>query len=235
MSATELVARADRALLFGKQETGRGGTLLFSDLPDWFRPGRFARRRHGAASTAGPPPPVTGWPDAARPAEERLRERTRRLAWANALGARLAACTEPDDVLALAARELGEALGAAASTILAAGPGGRLDHAAGTPPDDAATVAERAVAEDRAVLVTAASGPARLAVPLVVDGATWGAMELRAVKPGGFDQDDLHLATTVAEHTGVALHAAVRLAGLRRELAAARDELVARRRAPTGP
>lgn len=57
LAPTELVARADRALLFGKHEGGRGSVIAASDVPAWFRPGRFASspesgRAHGKSLEA---------------------------------------------------------------------------------------------------------------------------------------------------------------------------------------
>ena len=224
LSPTELVAHADRALLFGKHEEGRGETVLFSSLPDWFRPGRFARR--GRQSAAAPvPPPVPAWPAAARPTEERLRDRTRQLARASALGTRLVGMAEPARILTTAAEELGRTLGGAACTVLQR----QDDRALPVPVAGAEIVesdvalAERCLAEGRPVLVTDASAPARLAVPLKVATAVWGAVVAVAAKPGGLNEDDLHLAEVVVGHAGAALHAALRYAALR----LAYDEAVA--------
>jgi len=217
LSPTELVARADRALLFGKHESGRGRTVPFSSLPDWFRPGRFTRRGPATEPAAGRVlAPESAWSAAVRPAEERLRERARRLAWANGLGARLTRTETPDAILELAARALGEMLEAAAVTVLRLGEGGGLEQAAGAPLDDA-SLAAQVVGERRAVLVTNASVRARLAVPLQVADAPWGAIEVVAAQAGAFDEDDLQLAEAVAEHAGAALHAALRLAAARRD------------------
>ena len=59
LSATQLIARADRALLHGKQQGGRGEANLFSELPEPESARRFesrfgpaARRRSGAPCLA---------------------------------------------------------------------------------------------------------------------------------------------------------------------------------------
>ena len=79
IGASDLVARADRALMHGKHTGARGSVHLYSDVPqDWQR-GRFAR--HGEVSPplpAVPSPPLTF--DAAE-REQRLRKRTRQLGW----------------------------------------------------------------------------------------------------------------------------------------------------------
>ncbi|HEX8104165.1 MAG TPA: diguanylate cyclase, partial [Solirubrobacteraceae bacterium] len=225
LSPTELVAHADRALLYGKHEDGRGQTVLFSSLPDWFRPGRFVRRGRVSGAPTPPPPAIPAWPAAvARPAEERLRDRTRQLARASALGTRLVGMAEPQRILATAADELGRTLGDAACTVLQRREDRVPAHVAGAPlADSDVSLAERALAEGRPVLVTDASAPARLAVPLRVGDAAWGAVVAVAAKPGGLNEDDLHLAEVVVGHAGAALHAALRYATLR----LAYDEAVA--------
>lgn len=212
VSATELVDRADRALLFGKQDTGGGGVVAYSSLPDWFRPSRFSRRRDRAAPPV-PPSPAT-WTSTVQPAQERLRERARRLARAGALGARLTAMEDPAEILAVAAGELADLLGAESCSVVRLDEDGELARAAGSPLDEAG-LAGRALRERRPVLTAGASARARIAVPLAVAGDRWGAIEIKATRPGAFDEDDLSLAQAVAEHVGAALLAALRLAEAR--------------------
>ncbi len=74
----------------------------------------------------------------------------------------------------------------------------------------------------------------RLAVPLMVDAAPWGAVVAVAAKPGGLNEDDLHLAEVIVGHTGAALFSSLRYAALR----LAYDEAVAalaQARASLGP
>jgi len=224
LSPTELIANADRALLFGKQEAGRGRTVLHSSLPEWFRPGRFARRGEGRAPAETTParPAAPAWPNAVRPTEERLRQRARQLARANALGPRLTVMTEAAQILATVVDELCQAFDAAGCTVLALSPDGTLTRAAGAELADP-LIAEEALRQRRSLLERSATGSARLAVPLVVDGALWGALTVRGDRPGGLDEDDVRLAEVVAGHTGAALLAAHRHAELLAALAAARD------------
>jgi HD-GYP domain-containing protein (c-di-GMP phosphodiesterase class II) len=47
-----------------------------------------------------------------------------------------------------------------------------------------------------------------LVVPLWVDGALWGAINLEELVPGAFDEDDVRLLVTVADQVGAALRSA---------------------------
>jgi diguanylate cyclase (GGDEF)-like protein len=216
LSPNDLVARADRALLFGKHEDGRGRTIQASSVPEWFRPGRFSRRG-GRDDAPAPAPSAARAPrsDGGRPAEERLRERTRRLAQVNVLGARMTAMDDPLDILEAAAEELLKSLGAECVTVLRQIADGSLVHTAGAPGEDSG-LAGRCVRERRGILAAEASARGRLAVPLMVAGSPWGAIEAHGARPAAFDADDLHLAETVAELTGAALHSALRYAVLER-------------------
>ncbi|MEX2413592.1 MAG: sensor domain-containing diguanylate cyclase, partial [Thermoleophilaceae bacterium] len=106
---TALIDDADRALLRGKQRTGRGSVVAFSDLPAGDRP-RPARRPAEPAA-ASPSAGEAVWPDQGREQTERLRLRTRQLALANALGTRLSAMTDPQEILDAAVEELHRAFG----------------------------------------------------------------------------------------------------------------------------
>jgi GAF domain-containing protein len=150
-----------------------------------------------------------------RSTDQRLRDRTRQLAAVNALAARMTGMTDAVALVAAAAADLGEILDASSCAIVRVGAGGQLVAEAGTPSGDP-SLAARALREDRPILITDASARARLAVPLVVDGTAWGAIEAVASAPGAFDEDDLRLAEAVAAHTAAALHAAHRYADLRR-------------------
>jgi diguanylate cyclase (GGDEF)-like protein len=127
ISGTELVARADRALLYAKQEGFRGGVHTFGAVPEHFRPGRFAREDRGLPEP--PPMPERGaipreWPESRL--DERLRKRTRQLALANELGARLSALARAPEIRAVAAEELERMFGWTASIT----PSGAVDVAA---------------------------------------------------------------------------------------------------------
>ena len=142
-SPSELVSRADRALLHAKQTGQRGGVHPFTAVPqDWHR-GRFGRGTHEAPA---PSPPMT-----AEMAErdERLRKRTRQLGLANALGARLAGMTDVQGILEATVEELHRAFGYFLCAVIrdhgdgerqrGRGPGRRL-----RPPRRPATGASRA-------------------------------------------------------------------------------------------
>ena len=47
-----------------------------------------------------------------------------------------------------------------------------------------------------------------LVVPLVIDGAVWGAINIEEVEPDAFDEDDVRLLQTVAEQTAAAMRSA---------------------------
>jgi len=218
--SVELVADADRALLFGKHEDGRGRTVPLSSVPDWFRPGRFARHPdRDAQAPFAPRPPVSAapaWPDGPRPAEQRLRDRTRALARTAALVTQLTAfIDDPMRMLETAAAGLSEVLdGTGCIIVRLTGAGAGLEPVAGdlTVVDDKAGLARRCLDEHRSILVADATARARLAVPLRVAGAPWGAIEVAAAagRPGAFDEDDLHLAEAYAAQVGAAIGAGER-------------------------
>ncbi len=234
VSAVELVARADRALLYAKHEGHRGQAFAFSTVPDHFRPARFAREDRGLPDP--PPMPVIDatldWPSGRL--DERLRKRTRQLAVANALGARLAAMTDPDEILDAAVEELHRAFGFFCVAVIRIRPDG-LVEAAGmrgapltrplepprTEPADAGLIG-RCLTTRRPVLshdvhaepeyvMTPATTDVRseLVVPLWVGDELLGAIDVEELEPGAFDQDDVTLMETVAAQLGSALRSAV--------------------------
>jgi hypothetical protein len=74
-TSTGLIERADRALLYGKQERDRGSVIAASELPRDYRPAQQARRRTQSATPKPQNPPATGWPArAGREQTERLRK-----------------------------------------------------------------------------------------------------------------------------------------------------------------
>jgi diguanylate cyclase (GGDEF)-like protein len=118
VSAPELIARADRALLFAKQEGLRGGVHTFGGVPGHFRPGRFSREDRGLPEP--PPMPERGeisreWPESRL--DDRLRKRTRQLALASELGARLAAMTRAPEIREVAVAELRRMFGFEATFV----------------------------------------------------------------------------------------------------------------------
>jgi diguanylate cyclase (GGDEF)-like protein len=124
MTAGDLVARADRALMYGKRSGRRGEVLTEADLPPTFAPGRGRRR---ARST--PPPPPPGWIPATTDALEPLRARARGLALANELGARLAALPTVAAVVAATEAALRDDFGYARAAVVAGEPEGEEDGA----------------------------------------------------------------------------------------------------------
>jgi diguanylate cyclase (GGDEF)-like protein len=232
VSAVELLAEADRALLFGKHEEGRGRSVGVSSVPEWFRPGRFSRRlERGADATPGRPAPPTGTlpgsrSAAPRPADERLRARARGLARACALGAELTLLIdEPERLLESAVDGVADAFGAPVSAIYRHRTDGMPQCVAVTGldsrPEFAQEIATRCERERRPVLAAGAAARARLAVPILCGDEDWGSLMVLAAKPEGLDEDDLHLATALAEHLGAALlagerHAAALVAAVQR-------------------
>jgi diguanylate cyclase (GGDEF)-like protein len=238
VSATELIARADRALLYAKQAGHRGQVWAFSGVPDLFRPGRFTRTdRH---MPEPPPMPRRPWPDE-RKLDERLRKRTRQLALANALGARVAAMTDPADVLEAAADELHRAFGYFCAAViriredatveaatLRGAPFLRLMEQRWRQPLDTGLIG-RCLRTRRPVLSNdVRSEPeyqpteettevrSELVVPLFVGDDLWGAIDVEELDPGAFDPDDVALLQTVAAQVGSALRSATLYAQLER-------------------
>ncbi|MEA2296955.1 MAG: hypothetical protein QOE86_4594 [Solirubrobacteraceae bacterium] len=238
VSATELIARADRALLYAKQAGFRGRVWAFSGVPDVFRPGRFARTdRH----MPEPPPMPRSWPDNQRRLDERLRKRTRQLALANALGARVAAMTDPAEVLEGAVDELHRAFGYFCAAILRIRADGTVEAATlrGAPfpgllerswsqPLGSGLIG-RCLRTRRPVLSndvrtepdyhpTPETSEVRseVVVPLFVGGDLWGAIDIEERAPGAFDTDDVALLQTVAAQVGSALRSAQLYAQLER-------------------
>ena len=234
VSATELIARADRALLFGKQEGERGVTHPFSAMPEFFRPGRFVRRADRGLPEPPPMPAASPhWPDPSAAIEERLRKRSRQLALANALGARLAAMTDAHAILEAAVEELNRAFGYYLVAVVREREDGRVDAAAlrgeafqrlldlqWSQPRDEGLIG-RCLRERRPVLTNdvraepdysdtseTASVQSELVVPVWVGEELWGVINIEDDEAGAFDEDDLRLLETVADQVGSALRSA---------------------------
>ena len=229
---TAVIDNADRALLHGKQHRGDGTVVVFSDLPDGLRPLSPSRR-------SAPPPVATpaedaAWPDQGREQTERLRVRTRQLALANALGTRLSAMTNPQEILNVAVEELHRAFGYFLCVIVRIREDGYLDAVArrgqglpqiglpATARPRAAGVIGRCLRERRPVIVDDVreepdylANPetedvrSELVVPLLVAGELWGAIDVEEVRASAFDEDDARLVQTVADLVGSALRSAM--------------------------
>jgi diguanylate cyclase (GGDEF)-like protein len=239
---TAVIDNADRALLHGKQHRGHGSVVVFSELP---------AGEHSHAARRAPMPPVVAvadenttwldhgardaaWPDQGREQTERLRVRTRQLSLANALGTRLAAMTDPQEILAAAVEELHRALGYFLCSIVrirgdnyvesVARRGQALPPGGGRPiaQPRAAGVIGRCLRERRPVIVDdvrdeadyvakpeTADVRAELVVPLWVGDELWGAIDVEEARTRAFDDDDARLVQTVADQVGSALRSAM--------------------------
>jgi diguanylate cyclase (GGDEF)-like protein len=237
VSPSDLVREADRALLYGKQQGVRGGAVLASDVPPEFALGRpFGEEEL---------PPETGagatWPSAVREETEPLRKRARQLTLANAFGARVAALTHVDEVVAAALDEMKRAFGYHASFVVALGSDGSLDAAGplGRRPWRelrATDAVERCLVERRPVKVDevvrgsahlARSGEvgSEVAVPLVVGTRLWGALDVQEEAPAAFEDADVRLLEAVADQLGAALRAATQYERLERAYLATAEAL----------
>ena len=231
-SATELLEEADRALLFGKQQHGRGATVLASEIPSGFRPRRF---RRADAPIGDSLTGALGGPDAlqAQRQAERLQKRTRQLVLANALGARLSGMQDVQDIVAAAVDELHRAFGYFLCGVLRLRDDGFLEGAAlrgdafvrlgdkqWTQPRHAGLVG-RSLRERRVVLVNdvrrepgylktdeTSATRAELVAPLWVGGRLWGAINIEEDHVDAFDDDDARLVQMVADQVGAALRSA---------------------------
>ncbi len=216
---TELVAAADRALLWAKQGDGRGRALAENAVPDDFRP-VHARPCSDPAAT-----PARSF----ERLDERLRKRTRQLALAAGLGARLAAMTDERSILEATADELHRAFGyfccaivkvedgRTFAPVLRGDPFLRLEAANWSQPWNTGLTG-RCFRTRRPVLVNdvhadpdyygteaTADVHSELVVPITVDGELWGAVNLEEREPGAFDVDDLTLIETITAQVGSAL------------------------------
>ncbi|MBA2794405.1 MAG: GAF domain-containing protein, partial [Thermoleophilaceae bacterium] len=232
-SATGLIERSDRALLYGKQEREPGSVVATSELPREFRPSDLSRR------DPAPAPPSAAaagnWPaGAGREQTERLRKRTRQLALANALGTRLAAMTDPQEIIEAAVDELHRAFGFYLCAVIRVRDDGYVHSAAGrgeaflrlgeqrwAQPRSAGLIGrclrERCpiIAEDVSEMtdyrMTAETQDVRseLVVPLWVGEELWGVVTVQERLPDAFDEDDARLVQTVADQIGSALRSAM--------------------------
>ncbi len=231
LSATDLIERADLALLHGKQRNARRSVHRYSQLPGYFRPARFARPKLRVEQPPLDIPPV--WPDTSEPTESRLRKRTRQLALASALGSRVAAMTDAQEVLDATVDELHRAFGffycmilqleddmVRAVAVRAAhgdSPGLRaFSQPAGTGLiGRCVTTGKPAVSNDVSTdsvyrrIRTDAAVHSELAVPIWVNDHLWGVINLEETSTDAFGADDVQLAETVADLVGSALRSAL--------------------------
>jgi diguanylate cyclase (GGDEF)-like protein len=226
---TQLIEQADRALLFGKQERGRGTAQAASYLPDHFRPGRFKR-------DADPPPAAEGprWSGTHNPESDRLQRRTRQLVMANNLGTRLSAMTRVDEILEAVVDELHRAFGYYVCHVVRLLEGGVVRSLAGRgemygqmtdtewEQPVSTGVIGRCLRERHVILVTdTVLDPdfmenedidplprSELCAPVWVGDELWGALNVEEIEVGAFDEDDARLLQTVADQLGSALRSA---------------------------
>jgi HD-GYP domain-containing protein (c-di-GMP phosphodiesterase class II) len=162
-----------------------------------------------------------------------LRKRTRQLALANQLGARLAAMTDVDAIHTAVVEELHEAFGFFLCAVVRIREDGFVESAAGR--GDAfewlamakwrqpmehglighclATrrpVCVDDVREEPGYKATRETSDVRSerVVPLLVDGELYGAINVEEVRAGAFDEDDVGLLQTVADQAGAAMRSA---------------------------
>jgi diguanylate cyclase (GGDEF)-like protein len=227
---TQLIEQADRALLFGKQERGRGTAQAASDLPDLFRPGRF-RRDAGEAS----PAEVPRWAGGLSPESDRLQRRTRQLVMANNLGTRLSAMNRVDEILDAVVDELHRAFGYFICHVVHLLDGGvvrslvgrgemygQMAHTEWEQPVSAGVIG-RCLRERHVILVPDTRQDAdfienedidplplsELCAPVWVGDALWGAINVEELEARAFDEDDARLLQTVADQLGSALRSAL--------------------------
>jgi diguanylate cyclase (GGDEF)-like protein len=226
---TQLVEQADRALMFGKQERGRGMAHPASELPTNFRPGRFRRE------DADPEPEAPRWSGSHNPESDRLQRRTRHLVMANNLGTRLSAMTRADEILEGVVDELHRAFGYFICHVVrvrenrivtsVAGRGdmyGQLKHPHWEQELTAGVIGrclrERHVIvvpdtrEDPDFIENEVVDPAPLSemcAPVWVGDELWGAINVEELEAHAFDEDDARLLQTVADQLGSALRSAL--------------------------
>jgi hypothetical protein len=204
---SDLVREADRALLYGKQEGTRGGAILASTVPEGFMLGRALDDSQPEASPAGE------WPSAVRRETEPLRKRTRQLALANALGARLAEMTGVDAIVEAVVDELERAFGYYVAAVVEGSNGGppevralRGDRTATGTTD----VVERCLIERQPVMGGARRGTpcCEAAVPIWVGPELWGVLDVQERASAVFEEADVRLLETIANQLGAALRSA---------------------------
>ena len=225
---TQLIEQADRALLFGKQERGRGSTQAASELPEHFRPGRFKRDHHE------PVQEQPRWTGGHNPESDRLQRRTRHLVMANNLGTRLSAMTRGDEILDGVVDELHRAFGYYICHVVrlngevvqsVAGRGEMYGQMSDAHWEQSVSkgVIGRCLRERHVIVVAdTREDPdfieneeidpiplSELCAPVWVGDELWGAINVEEVAADAFDEDDARLLQTVADQLGSALRSAL--------------------------
>lgn len=236
--ALGLIEAADWALMYGKQELGRGVAVRASQTPDGPDRGagddRHAARVGGEVpETAAPPPNTSAWAAQGRAERDRLEQRTQQLALASALGTRLSGMVDPQAIQEAVVDELHRAFGyflVAAVRIReddyveASAVRGdafvRLLAQQWSQPVDAGLIgralrAKQVIAVDDVLLEqgyrsTSATAEVRseLVAPVWVGDVLWGVLNVEEQRPRAFDESDGRLLQTVADQMGSALRSA---------------------------
>ena len=225
---TALIERADRALRYGKQHDGRGTAVRSSKLPALFVPAAQARVEPGFELDGD----ARAWSERVREQTAELRKRTRQLALAGTVAARVAALDDEQAIVQAAVDEVQRAFQFALTAIVRVRGDGYVESLAmrgvalrrlgvdrWAQPLESGLIG-RCVRERRAVL----SGDVRsepdyrlvpglaevrseLATPIWVAGKLWGAIDIEEVRADAFDDDDVRLMQTIADQVGAALRA----------------------------
>ena len=226
-SATALIARADRALLYGKQQGRRGVAVRSSEVPEGFMP--VATGREPVFSPEGRD---SVWTGRAEEQTERLRKRTRQLALLNAMGTRVSSLSDMSEIVEAAVDELHRSFeyflcavlrtrnDGYVETVAARGLGlERIKAGRWSQPVESGLIG-RCVRERRPVTSGDVRGEpdyrlvpfmvdvrSELCVPIWAGDRVWGAIDIEEVQPDAFDEDDARLIQTVADQIGSALRA----------------------------
>jgi diguanylate cyclase (GGDEF)-like protein len=227
-STTALIARADRALLYGKQQGRRGVAVRASELPQDFMPVATGREPVFSIDAGD-----SVWSDRAREQTERLRNRTRQLALVRAMGTRVSSLSEVNEIVEAAVDELHRSFEYFLCAVLRTRNDGYVESVAArglglerieagrwSQPVESGLIG-RCVRERRPVKSGDVRGEpdyrlvpfmvdvrSELCVPIWVGDRVWGAIDIEEVHPDAFDEDDARLVQTVADQVGSALRAA---------------------------
>ena len=233
-SSTQLIERADIALLHAKHHGGRGTVARASEVPSGFSPAPGPDR---TPPVGMPPPGGALRPERSSDQTQRLRKRTRQLGLANALGARLAAMTDPREIVQAAVEELHRDFGFYLCAVVRIRDDDYVEDELGwCQPRDAGLIG-RCLRERRPVVTgdvsaepeyqvtpETAAVQSELVVPLLVGGELWGAINLEEVRAEAFDEDDVQVLQTIADQVGSALLSATLYERLERAYQAALSE-----------